>query len=214
MILYLLILTFAPIKLATRNSILSRFNFKWIMANFIEKTLEAGEQVIFKGRLHWSYHFRYTVWGLLFILPSVAGMIIMALSYDSATGTETTSGDTSWLWWLCGIGCLVGVGLIAYGYFIRSRTEFAITNHRFVQKDGIFSIKMTEIPLFKIETVNFYQTFMERILNTGAIELVGSGGTTHKVEFVQNPYQVRNFIATQMKQQDQRTEESTAGCDA
>ena len=175
------------------------------MANFIERTLEPGEQIVFKGRLHWSYHFRYTVWGLLFILLSVAGMVAIVSTQYNDAGAESADDYTAWLMYLCGAGCLVGIGLIGFGYFIRSRTEFAITNHRFVQKDGIFDIKMTEIPLFKVETVNFYQTFLERILNTGAIELVGSGGTTHKVEFVQNPHQVRNFIATQMKRQGANT---------
>ena len=51
------------------------------MANFIEKTLEPGEKVIFKGRLHWSYNFRYTAWGILLILLSVAG--IMSLGSKS-----------------------------------------------------------------------------------------------------------------------------------
>ena len=85
---------------------------------------------------------------------------------------------------------------------IRNRKEVAITDNRIIQKDGIFDIKMTEIPLFKVETVNFYQTFFERMLKTGAIELVGSGGTAHRVEFVQHPYEVRNMIATYMKKRE------------
>ena len=164
------------------------------MANFIEKTLEPGEQVIFKGRLHWSYNFRYTAWGILLIVLSVAGMAVIAYTHYNDFNNNMLA-----LFCLCVVVCIVGIGLIGFGYFIRSRTEFAITNNRFIQKDGIFDIKMTEIPLFKVETVNFYQTFFERMLNTGAIELVGSGGTNHKVEFVQDPYQVRNLIATYMK---------------
>ncbi len=94
---------------------------------------------------------------------------------------------------------VLGVCLIGFGYFIRSKTEFAITNTRFIQKDGILNIKMTEIPLFKVETVNFYQTLWDRILGTGAIELVGSGGTSHRVDYVQKPFEVRNLITTLMK---------------
>ena len=180
------------------------------MANFIERTLEPGEQVVFKGRLHWSYHFRYTVWGLLVILMSVVGIMMYAFTQYDGTENVSSSSDNGWLVWLCAFGCLLGLGLIGFGYFIRSRTEFAITNHRFVQKDGIFSIKMMEIPLFKIETVNFYQTFLERILNTGSIELVGSGGTAHRVDFVQSPHQVRNYIATQMKRQGAKEDEPVA----
>lgn len=108
---------------------------------------------------------------------------------------------------LLGIGavaCLLGLGLIFYGYFLRVKTEFAVTDSRFIQKDGIFSIKLTEIPLFKIETVNFEQTFIERIVGTGSIELVGSGGTNHKVESVQDPMKVRNIITTYMKEENDR----------
>lgn len=53
---------------------------------------------------------------------------------------------------------------------------------------------MTEIPLFKIETVNFYQSFGQRLLGTGSIELVGSGGTSHRVNFIEKPLIVRKTI--------------------
>lgn len=161
------------------------------MANFIEKTLEPGEEVIFLGKLHWSYNVRYTVIGVVLILVALgsAGAIL-------ASGEEFTAGAT-----VCVVlAILVGFGFIGFGSFMRSRTEFAITTSRFIQKDGIFNIKMTEIPLFKVETVNFYQTIVERMLGTGSIELVGSGGTNHKVEYVQQPYKVRNLIATYMKE--------------
>ena len=62
------------------------------MANFIERTLEPGEQVVFKGRLHWSYYFRYTVWGLLVILLSVVG--IMMYAYAQYDGTENVSSSS------------------------------------------------------------------------------------------------------------------------
>ena len=171
------------------------------MANFIERTLEPGEQVVFKGRLHWSYNFRYTAWGILLIVLSVAGMAVIAYTHYNDFNNNMLA-----LFCLCVVGCVAGLALIGFGYFIRSRTEFAITTSRFIQKDGIFDIKMTEIPLFKVETVNFYQTFVERMLGTGAIELVGSGGTNHKVEFVQKPYEVRNIIATYMKKDKSQAE--------
>ena len=167
------------------------------MANFIEKTLEPGERVIFKGRLHWSYNFRYTAWGILLIVLSLAGMVVIGYTHNNDFNNTMMV-----LFCTCVVVFLVGAGLIGFGYFIRSRTEFAVTTNRFIQKDGIFDIKMTEIPLFKVETVNFYQTFFERMLKTGAIELVGSGGTNHKVEYVQHPYEVRNMIATYMKKKD------------
>ena len=171
------------------------------MANFIEKTLEPGEKVIFKGRLHWSYNFRYTAWGILLILLSLTGVVVIGYTHNNDFDNTMMV-----LFCACVVVFLVGAGLIGFGYFIRNPTEFSVTTNRFIQKDGIFDIKMTEIPLFKVETVNFYQTFFERMLKTGAIELVGSGGTAHRVEYVQHPYEVRNMIATYMKKKETATE--------
>ncbi|MCM1079969.1 MAG: PH domain-containing protein [Bacteroidales bacterium] len=163
------------------------------MAHFIEKTLERGEKIMYEGRLHWYFNFRFTVWGAV-----LTGVGIFCLAYAAGNVLEPATVNI-----LVGAGivaCIWGLGSIFYGYFLRVKTEFAITDSRFIQKDGIFNIKLTEIPLFKIETVNFEQSFIERIVNTGSIELVGSGGTNHKVGFVQNPLRVRNIITTYMKE--------------
>ncbi len=77
------------------------------MANFIEKTLEPGEKVIFKGRLHWSYNFRYTAWGILLIVLSVAGMVVVAYTHYNDFNNNMLA-----LFCLCVVVCLVGIGLI------------------------------------------------------------------------------------------------------
>lgn len=163
------------------------------MANFIERTLEPGEKIIFKGHLHWYFNFRYTFWGLLLIILGVCLMgYVCNQNFDDGTVKAEFYASI--------VLAVVGICSILFGYFLRVKTEFAITNTRFVQKDGIFNIRLTEIPLFKVETVNFYQSFFERIVKTGCIELVGSGGTNHKVSFIQQPFEVRNLVTTYMKE--------------
>lgn len=169
------------------------------MANFIEKTLEKGEKVVFQGRLHWTYNWEYSLGGLaLLVVSAIALFSNWYINYDNPSNGALAIAIT------CCVGMVVGFGFMGWGYFIRSKTEFAITNTRFIQKDGIFNIKMTEIPLFKVETVNFYQSFGERILGTGTIELVGSGGTNHTLSYVQKPYFVRNVLTTYMKESKEK----------
>ena len=121
-------------------------------------------------------------------VPSGVVMLIIGLTRPEALFT------------ILGISAIVlGGGFLAWGYFIRSKTTFAITSNRFIQKDGILNIKMTEIPLFKIETVNLYQSLWQRMFSTGSIELVGSGGTNHRVDYIQEPFDVRKTITTLMK---------------
>ena len=165
------------------------------MANFIEKTLEKGEKVIFQGRLHWTYNWEYSLGGLVLLLVSTVGLFVnLYINYENPGNGPLAIAIA------CSVCMVLGLASMGWGYFIRSKTEFAITNTRFIQKDGIFNIKMTEIPLFKVETVNFYQSFAERMLGTGSIELVGSGGTSHKLSYVQKPYFVRNLLTTYMKE--------------
>ena len=78
---------------------------------------------------------------------------------------------------------------------IAPAAEFAVTDIRFVQKDGILDIEIKEIPLYKVETVNFSQTFLQRLLGTGDIELVGSGGTTHQLTYIAHPMDVKKAIS-------------------
>lgn len=153
------------------------------MAKYINKSLEKGEEIILNGRLHWVYIAKFVVSTMLLIILGAAALV-----------WKFTSKDKDIMLYV-GLGLLV-IALILYfiGRVLRTRSEFAVTNSRFIQKDGIFNVKMTEIPLYKIETVNFYQTFWQRVLQTGSIELVGSGGTSHRVDCIQKPMLVRKTI--------------------
>ena len=64
-----------------------------------------------------------------------------------------------------------------------------------MQKDGILDIEIKEIPLYKIETINFSQTLLQRIQGIGDIELVGSGGTVHHLTYIAHPMDVKKAIA-------------------
>ncbi len=157
------------------------------MSKFIEKTLEDGETIVYKGRLHWTFNWGHTFGGALL---AVLGAVMLVIGLRRPDTVFTVFGT---------IGLALGVCFVLWGYFVRSKTTFAITNHRFIQKDGILSIKMTEIPLFKIETVNLYQSIWQRLFGTGSIELVGSGGTNHRVDYIQTPFDVRKILTTRMK---------------
>lgn len=164
------------------------------MANYIKESLEEGEQIIYSGRLHWSAIFSYLFCSILLILGGIA---LIALGFTKFPEQKDFLMYT-------GIALIV-LALIVWviGCIVRKRTEFAVTDTRFVQKDGIFSIKMTEIPMARIETVNFYQSFWQRIIGTGCVELVGSGGTSHQVHCIKEPMKVRKIICASIKNKPQ-----------
>ena len=170
------------------------------MANYIKQSLEEGETIIYNGRLHWSYIFRYLFYSLLF---TTGGIVCIVLAYYKFPEQKQQL-------FYAGIGMLVLAFFIwIIGRIIRTRTEFSITNTRFVQKDGIFNIKMTEIPFSKIETVTFYQSLWQRFLGTGCVEMVGSGGTSHQVHCVEHPMKLRNLICSSIKKPQSQANQNT-----
>jgi len=175
------------------------------MNKFIRKSLEPGEEIVYNGRLHWSYIFCYLLWS--FILLVAAGCV----AYYGYRTTDTELGESGRVYYISAL-VLLAIALVVYiiGRIIRTRSEFVITATRFIQKDGIFDISMKEIPLFKVETVNYHQTFGQRIIGTGSIELVGSGGTNHSLHCIQHPMQVRRTIVSVINQQGMREDVPSA----
>ena len=161
------------------------------MANYIKESLEEGEEIIFKGKLHWLSIAKYLFTSMFLGLLGIGCLVVWM-------------GETEKNEWLYASLAAILLGLMSYGLgrIIRTRTEFAVTTSRFIQKDGIFDIKMTEIPLFKIETVNFYQSLFQRVMDTGNIELVGSGGTSHKIDCVAEPMKVRKVIVASLRKEN------------
>lgn len=153
------------------------------MGDFIKKSIEAGEEIRYNGRLHWSSIWKYILCSWIMV---IGGLCAAGACYYYEK--ENVYIYISLV--VAALGLIIGL----IGRIVRTRSEFAVTTTRFVQKDGIFNIKMTEIPLQRIETVNYYQTFWQRIIGTGCVELVGSGGTSHQVHCIEHPMQVRKMV--------------------
>lgn len=158
------------------------------MNKYIRECLEPGEEILCSGRLHWSSIFLYLLWGTVLVGCAVAGALYTWLSKLPSGGYTMSL--------LLG---LVGLLVWGVGHLIRSRREFAVTPQRFVQKDGIFNVSLTEIPLSRVETVNYTQSLGQRIIGTGSIELVGSGGTYHMLRGIERPSEVRKAITQALK---------------
>ncbi len=145
---------------------------------------------MFNGRLHWSYVFGYTCWSALLLVMAIALAVY---------GLMREEGSAYLCYTAAGLA-VVAIAVWLVGMVVRTRSEFVVTRTRFIQKDGIFDISMTEIPLFKVETVNYHQTFFQRMIGTGCIELVGSGGTSHQIHCVESPMDVRRAIVSAINQ--------------
>ena len=96
---------------------------------------------------------------------------------------------------------LVGGALWLIGRYLKwISTNFVITSQRVIFRQGIFAKSGIEIPLERVNNVNFSQGVFERMLGAGDL-LIESGGEDGQQRFtdIRHPDKVQNLIHSQME---------------
>jgi uncharacterized membrane protein YdbT with pleckstrin-like domain len=130
---------------------------------FPRELLTDDEELVLDLRPHWWYITPASVYlGLAVLLG------IVALAQDWPQAVQV----------FFGLVVLVALGYFAQRYGRWATTNFVVTNERVVSRMGVVAKKGIEIPLDRINTVFFNQSFFERLLGAGdlGIESAGEGG--------------------------------------
>lgn len=92
---------------------------------------------------------------------------------------------------------VVGGAWVAIRYLKWYTTNFVITSQRLIFRQGVLGKSGIEIPLERVNNVNFHQSLFERIINAGDL-LIESGGETGQQRFtdIHNPDEVQNLISS------------------
>jgi len=99
-------------------------------------------------------------------------------------------------WWIevvIGFCIIIGIPAAINTIIKRYTLEQMITNQRVIQKKGLISRNIEEMRLSKIETVEYTQGILGRILGFGSVKVTG---TLSKLElvFVDNPKDIKHKI--------------------
>jgi uncharacterized membrane protein YdbT with pleckstrin-like domain len=80
-----------------------------------------------------------------------------------------------------------------------SRTHFVLTSQRVIFRTGVIARVGIEIPLYRVNNINFHQSIFERMIGAGDL-LIESGGEEGMQVFdnVRDPEQVQSFIQRAM----------------
>ncbi|HET8931454.1 MAG TPA: PH domain-containing protein [Acidimicrobiales bacterium] len=156
---------------------------------FPRKHLNDDEQLVLDLHPHW-----------IFLAPSVGSLVvavIVALLVIFGLNDGTFQDVSSVV-----IGVIVLAALVWFGvrYAKWLTTEFAVSNHRVMSRWGVLSKHGRQIPLERINTVEFSQTLFERMLGAGdlGIESASDGG---REEFsdIRHPDEVQREIYVQIR---------------
>jgi len=162
---------------------------------FPKKLLNSYETVRLDLRPHW--------WYLAPPVSSVVGAIIF--------GIFALSNGNNALKWVA-LGILVACALWLFGRYLKwISTNFVITTDRLIFRQGVIAKQGVQIPLERVNNVNFHQTIFERMIGAGDL-LVESGGEDGQQRFtdIKHPDKVTNLIHEAMEGNDGRSRGASA----
>jgi uncharacterized membrane protein YdbT with pleckstrin-like domain len=165
---------------------------------FPRQLLNRGEEVVLDLHPHW----------LFFAEPAltVLGLIIVLIIAASTVGGGLT----------VGVLVLIAIALVwgLWRFLTWRFTHFVVTNDRLIYRSGVLAKRGIQIPLERVNNVNFKQGILERIVGAGDL-LVESAGEDGQQRFtdVRHPDKVQNIIHEQINENERRpyADAATAG---
>lgn len=140
-----------------------------------------------------------------FFAESVSALVVgfvVAVVVASA-GIDNAFGD---LLSLLSIAILIVTGSwVAIRFLKWSNTHFVVTSQRLIFRQGVIGRSGIEIPLERVNNVNFNQSVFERIIGAGDL-LIESGGESGQERFtdIRHPDTVQKVIHAQIEAAQQR----------
>lgn len=149
-----------------------------------KKNLNANESIALDMHPHWWY------------FASPAAALVGAIALGIVILVKTDNDALNWV----GLALLVITALWLLGRYLKwITTNFVITSQRLIFRQGVFAKSGIEIPLERVNNVNFSQSVFERVLGAGDL-LIESGGEDGQQRFtdIRKPDKVQNLVHAQM----------------
>ncbi len=146
------------------------------------------ETVALDLRPHWWYFSRHILTGIPLLV-----LIVLYARLDSGTGKDIAGGAVGAL-------TLVWAVWLLFKFLEWTRTYFVVTSDRVIWRTGLLSRHGVEIPLERINNINFHQGIWERIIGAGTLDVQSAGeeGTSQFTD-VRHPDGVQQEIYRQME---------------
>jgi uncharacterized membrane protein YdbT with pleckstrin-like domain len=161
------------------------------MPPYPAKLINEGETVALDLKPHWWFFWKHIAVG--------GGLLIALIVWVGPMKSE------SWGKFPLAIAIVVYAAFVVVKYLTWTYTHFVLTDRRVISRSGIISKKGTEVPLDRINNIDFSQRIWERVIGAGdlSIESAGKDGQSH-FENVRHPDMVQQEIYRQMETNSRR----------
>jgi uncharacterized membrane protein YdbT with pleckstrin-like domain len=156
------------------------------MPPYPRKLVNEGESVVLDLKPHWFFFWKHILVG--------TGLLVVFLLW---VGPADSS---SWLGWPLALALLVWAAFVVEKYLVWTYTHFVLTDRRVISRSGIVSKRGTEIPLERINNIDFHQNIFLRMIGAGDLDIESAGrdGQSH-FDNVRHPDMVQQEVYRQME---------------
>lgn len=137
--------------------------------------LVEGEQVVLHRHPHWK------------VLVGPVLVLLLAVGLGSFLAALVSAQSWApWAWLALAVGAAAAVGRFTVVPVVRWRTtHFVVTTRRVLVREGVLSRQGIDIPMSRVNSVQFRHTLLERILGSGT--LVIESASDEPLEFADVP---------------------------
>jgi uncharacterized membrane protein YdbT with pleckstrin-like domain len=154
--------------------------------------INEGEDVALDLNPHWWYFSKHILTGIPLALALVG---VLALDGDARKYLGYVWGALAVVWalWLL-------LKFLSWRF-----THFVVTSDRLIYRHGVLAKRGVEIPLDRVNNINFEQGIFERIIGAGSLQIDSAGkeGQSHFSD-VRHPDGVQQEIYRQMEVHDKK----------
>ncbi len=158
-----------------------------------KRLLQEGEELRLDLEPHWWFFGKQILTGVpLFVL------LLVLIKYHHNTAAKYSL----YVWYLAFV---VFAGWVVIKYLDWRFTHFVLTNRRVVFRTGVLAKRGVEIPLARINNINFNQGVFERVIGTGDLEIESAGKDGQTVfDNVRHPDGVQQEIYRMMEDDERK----------
>jgi uncharacterized membrane protein YdbT with pleckstrin-like domain len=147
---------------------------------YVDRILEPGENVRYRGTVSWTVYVPAVLLGLC----ALAALVIGASepNYTLPGGLAAA---------VLALGCLFSY---IRAWFRRRTTEIAVTDRRVIVKRGFIRRHTVEMNMQKVVSIDVDQTIAGRIFNYGAVTIHGQGDSLERLARIDSPLKLRTTL--------------------
>lgn len=139
--------------------------------------LNEGEELSLDLRPHWWYFARNFLLGVVLLVLAIMIAFIPKGSSSASAGSSDNLLQLihKYAFYVWAFMALLWVIMLIAQYLQWTFTLFVVTTDRIIFRTGVIAKRGVEIPLERVNNINFGQTIFERIIGAGTLEIESAG---------------------------------------